>query len=328
MRKDSFLTLTALALILTLGGCSKSDDPSTSDDGAIHFGVTSNSRATIEGTEFADDAQFAVWGWRTLTDEPSEPVNVFDKTVVTKVVTESGSTWGYDGKRYWVPGYTYNFHAVYPVFPAEEGQPTADVAPDGTITVIGFDCSATGDAAIDLMTSSSASIPCTEESTPGTVALQFSHELARLKFTVKVEDEVTATVTGAKLYGVVYQGDYSSANKPVWTLGTSYSETNTTFVYNPTNPQPLTTDGINVFPDILIIPDEDIEDAIFELTYYYDEYSQVPVTKKIKVKTTSIPGWTKGQSYSYTVTIGPNNIQFQPVVTPWNTSTGGIITVE
>lgn len=324
MRKDSLLTLTALALVLTLGGCSKDDDAVTGNDGIIRFGVSEfpESRAAINSADdFKIGNAFDVWGY--YTSPTAGKIDVFKGENGSGIpVTKSNTGWGYaGGDRYWVKEMPYTFYAVYP---SELGKLSED---GNTITIDNFNCSATGDDAIDLMTANT-NISYSTEQSPQPVALQFSHELARLKFTVKVENEVTATVTGAKLYGVVYQGNYSSANKTAWTPVASYSESNTTFVYNPTNPQPLTTDGINVFPDILIIPNEDIEDAIFELTYYYDEYSQVPVTKKIKVKTTSIPGWTKGQSYSYMVTIGPNNIQFQPVVTPWNTSTGGIITVE
>lgn len=273
----------------------------------IGFG-TSVSRAAVN--DVTGISSFSVWGGYDGTN------NLFEKTTVTKDGLYEGDA------RYWIPNKTFNFYAVHPVID------NVTVDDLGQITITGFDCSATGTAAIDLMTAENIGIEYIDE-TPGPVEMRFSHKLSRLKFTVKAENDVTATVTNAKLYGVIYKGDYSSENGDTWSNTERYTETTTTFKYEPTDPQPLTTTGIeNIFSDILIIPDSDIEGTILELTYFYDDYSISPVTKRINVKTNQIPGWEKGQNYSYTVTIGPNNIQFQPIVTPWNHSTGGIITVN
>lgn len=270
----------------------------------IEFGSSVSRAAVNVATEMSS---FSVWGGYDGTN------NLFEKTTVTKDGAYEGGT------RYWVPDKTFNFYAVHPVIE------NVTVDNSGQISITGFDCSATGTDAIDLMTASRTGM---DGSNPTTVSMQFSHKLSRLKFTVKAEDGVTATVTKAKLYGVIYKGDYSSTND-TWSNTYKYTETTTTFNYEPENPQPLTTTGIeNIFTDILIIPNGNIEETIFELTYFYDEYNQIPVTKRINVKTDQIPGWEKGKNYSYTVTIGPNNIQFQPIVTPWNYSTGGIITVD
>lgn len=271
----------------------------------IELGL-SVSRAVVNNA--AEMSSFSVWGGYDETN------NLFEKTTVTKNGEYEGGT------RYWIPNKTFNFYAVHPVID------NVTVDDSGQISITDFDCFAVGNGAVDLMTASRTGII---GSSPIKVLMQFSHKLSRLKFNVKAEEGVTVTVAKAKLYGVIYKGDYSSADNDTWLNTEKCTETKTSFKYEPSDPQSMTTTGIeNIFSDILIIPDSDIEDAILELTYFYDDYSESPVTKKINVKTNQIQGWEKGKNYSYTVTIGPNNIQFYPIVTPWNHSTGGIITVE
>lgn len=297
--------------------CTTNEILSPNEAPSIDFNASPLSRGVINSSN--DMTDFSVWGWyHPIDDTSTEPTQVFDATTVS----QKGNGWKYDNPQRWKKGNSYDFYAVYP-----STLQNIEVS-EGNIKVSDFDCSATGAKAIDLMTAENIGIEYIDE-TPGPVKMWFSHKLSRLKFTVKAEDEITVTVTNAKLYGVIYKGDYSSENGDTWSNIERYTETTTTFKYEPENPQPLTTTGIeNIFSDILIIPNNDIEGAILELTYYYDEYNKLPVTKRINVKTNQIPGWEKGKNYSYTVTIGPNNIQFQPIVTPWNYSTGGIITVE
>ena len=283
------------------------------DNYAIDFSSTT-SRAAIQD-DFPQGSSFSVWGW--YVNQNLQTNNVFDNTEVK--LTESG--WGYIGTQYWNPNSTYSFYAVHP-------SKIGSVSSDGVVKIEGFDCSATGDNAVDLMTATSANISYTG-GTMDPVNLEFAHELSSIKFNVKVQDGLSATVTEAKLYGVNYKGDYDSSKNPVWQNTIINNANDTKFIYSPENPQPLTAEGIpNIFSDILIIPNDDIENVVFQLTYYYDEYSEMPLVKNIAVKQTNIPSWLKGQVYNYTATIGPNNIQFKPVVTPWGQSTGGIITVE
>ena len=317
MKRISMKTTFGLAVALLTTACTNElADKSANGTKTISFQIPqTEARAAVNN---ADDMAngFEVWGW--YKNETSGPHNVFNGVTVSK---KNGS-WGYDEQQYWSPGYTYNFYGVYPTDLQD-----VTVSSAGKIEVKNFDCSATGNAAIDLMTATSE--PNLSGDAAPTVEMNFGHELSRLKFTVKAEDGVTATVTNAKLYGVIYKADYSSSDNTC-TNPYKYSDTNTKFTYtSDETPQPLPSEGIdNLFSDILIIPNDNLEGVVFELTYYYDEYSQVPTTKKIMVKTDLTPNWEKGKNYTYTVTIGPNNIQFQPIVTPWNHSTGGIITVE
>lgn len=299
--KVTLRTIVGLLSSAVMVSCSNvNDDPSISQT-PIDFGTTV-SRAAIDSEK--DISSYSVWGGYDKEN------NLFKKTTVYNNGTYEGGT------RYWVPNKTFNFYAVHPVLE------NVNVEDNGNITINSFDCSATGGAAVDLMT---ATAPNLSGDGAPIVEINFSHELSRLKFTVKAEDGVTATVTNAKLYGVIYKADFAkSGQNTTWENPETYDEINTQFKSE--TPQSLPID--NIFSDILIIPDDNLDEVIFELTYYFDENSQSQTTKKIMVKTNSTPSWEKGKNYSYTVTIGPTSIQFQPVVTPWNHSTGGIITVE
>lgn len=316
--KSSDIKILSLLSLGLFASCSTTViDEKPVENYAIDFAEVST-RAAIDGS-FSIGDSYSVWGWYVVNSSGVQN-NVFDKTEVKY----DGTSWKYDVTKYWSPDCTYSFYAVYP------HSVDSNCTEDGKITIDGFDASTTGEGAIDLMTSKNVvTVNTSAVITPSAVQIPLSHELARIIFAVKAEDGLTVTLTKAKLYGVVYKGDYNSGETPVWTNLQTYYSNDTKFVYAPSSPSPLTQEGIDdVFSDILIIPNEDIEGVIFEITYFYDEFSYVPVTKKISVKHSSIPGWEKGKSYRYTVTIGPNNIQFEPVVTPWNYSTGGIITVE
>lgn len=132
--------LSGAALILTAASCTStlSDEPAT-DARAISFTPAAETRAAVEG-DFPNGSSFSVWGWYSTDSQITN--NVFDGETVTK----SGGAWTYTGgTQYWISEMTYNFYGVYP-------ENVGSCEADGTITVTNFDCSATGDAAVDLMT--------------------------------------------------------------------------------------------------------------------------------------------------------------------------------
>lgn len=317
MRKDSFLMLSVLVLTLGIGGCSKDDGNVVGDSREISFGITSVTRAVIDGENFADGSSFCVWGWRQLGTD-GIPVNVFDKTPVTY----SGGKWEYEGKRYWVPEYTYDFYAVYPEFPAAgaEGQTTAaSVASNGAITVTGFDCSKTGTEAVDLMTASKTGIHYTEEQPVQPVPLVFSHELSRLKFTVMSEGS-RVQIEQISIVNVGYKGTFISPDS--WTV-TEFSTESTPFSRTMFEVNPGET-GVDVFGDILLLPAtaDQLKNAKLKLTYRY-EYNGTTgklLSKKISLATPAVQSWDKGQSYNYklSIPVQSEDLKLNVTVLPWN----------
>lgn len=193
-------TLGALSLLLplTVASCTStlSDEPTT-DIRAISFMPTAETRAAVTGTSLPDGSSFSVWG-----GYDNDATNVFKG----ETVTEENNVWTYgDDYRYWIAGKTYNFYAVYPT------DVKANVSSEGTITVTDFDCSQTGDAAVDLMTATATG----NGSNPAPVALTFNHELARVNIIVTSEGDAV-NISNAQLYGISHKG---SLNGNEWDFG-------------------------------------------------------------------------------------------------------------
>ena len=195
-------------LVFVLGACSSSDEPAADPSVPVGFSVQTETRAAVTGTTLPDGSLFKVWGGY-------DGNNVFDGREVTK--TASGCT--YTGTEYWVPGKTYNFHAVYPAeLPAEA---TLTVAGDGTVSVSNFDCSDTGNEAVDLMTASAPDIKADEiiASQNPVVELTFSHLLSHISFAFEnqLTGGYTAEVTDIS-FSIQVKGDYNSSTEPSpWT---------------------------------------------------------------------------------------------------------------
>lgn len=193
-------------LVFVLGACSSSDEPAADPSVPVGFSVQTETRAAVTGTTLPDGSLFKVWGGY-------DGNNVFDGREVTK--TASGCT--YTGTEYWVPGKTYNFHAVYPAeLPAGA---TLTVAGDGTVSVSNIDCSATGDAAVDLMTASAPDIKADEIiASQNPVELTFSHLLSHISFVFdnQLTGGYAAEVTDIS-FSIQVKGNYISTEASPWT---------------------------------------------------------------------------------------------------------------
>lgn len=313
MRNNSIIIFAVIVSAFYMTGCIKSESLDHNTEEVVCFSAGANSRAAIDGTTFEDGSQFSVWGWRKLTDGGTESVNVFDKTSVTN----STDGWTYDGVRYWIPGWTYDFYAVHPVFP--DGGPLASVASDGTISVTDFDCSKTGAQAIDLMTARNTGITYNGGDTPpAPVDLKFGHELAKLNFVVKSENTI-ATITGFKVYGVDYKGKLSkNSTTATWTDQVPCTEIDTPFSIT----QELdlnNTDGWerNVFGDLLLIPDNDLTGAYLKIEYMYPGETTVRISE-VGLKTVQTPTWEAGKNYKYSLTIEGGSLSINVTVIDWD----------
>lgn len=278
-----------IGLVVALAACTTADEPGTDTSVSIGFSPQAETRAVVSGNALPDDGKFKVWGGYNGN-------NVFEGRVVTYTVA-SGCT--YLGTEYWVPGQTYNFYAIYPAeLPAET------VVKEGTITVTGFDCSKTGTEAVDLMTATATGVVADKMiSSSSSVELHFQHALARVTCKVAVvKSEVT--VNSLRLYGVGYQGNYSSASTPSWSVtetctadGTPFA-TDASFTLTPTN-----TSQENVLGDLLLLP-QDLQNgaACFVLAYRHNGLAADDPDRTVTVPLPAIT-WEAGSSYNYTLTI-------------------------
>ena len=281
-------------LVFVLGACSSSDEPAADPSVPVGFSVQTETRAAVTGTTLPDGSLFKVWGGY-------DGNNVFDGREVTK--TASGCT--YTGTEYWVPGKTYNFHAVYPAeLPAEA---TLTVDGDGTVSVSNFDCSATGDAAVDLMTASAPDIEADKIiASQNPVELTFSHLLSHISFVF--DNQLTgyvAEVTDIS-FSIQVKGDYNSSTEPSpWTNLSPGAIT----LYPAADPLTVANERSVTSDPALVIPQGNTGvDVTFTVTIREiideDTGSTMTVVKRFTSPLATTDGeWKMGQRYEYKATL-------------------------
>lgn len=276
-------TMSLVVILLLTAACTDELNDRPADTGrAIAFTPAAETRAAVEGSALPSGSSFSVWGWYGTGNKINK--NVFDNITVT----ESDGTWGYTGgTQYWIPGMTYNFYGVYPA------SVTASVTNDGIITVEGFDCS----EAVDLMTATATGL---SGDAAQTVAMEFRHELARVKVSVESNG---VTVDEMKVYGVGYKGNFSSGVPSKWTV-TGTAEENTTPLSGETE------------LDMLLLPTTDLTNAKLKVTYHYG--NDASATRTDDASLAIAEGWTAGQQYHYKVSIVAGKLTITVTVVDWN----------
>ena len=298
--------LLAPALLLAACATETTDNGLPEGSGrAIAFHAP-QTRAAIEGTDGM--SAFSVWGWYTPGADAQTPAQVFNAKEVTKA---AGGNWTYDQLQYWIGGKTYDFYAVHPA-----GQSDVEVSADGQIAITGFDASATGADAIDLMTASRTDM---SGDSPQAVAFTFRHLLARVNIQV-IGEGGTATITDARLSGIHASGDYDSHNATTpWTLAA------TTHDFTAAG-KTATSIPSSLFGDLLL-PPQAVDGFSLSVTYQFA--AGASDTKTLSLPADVISRWEAGQSYTYTLTLTSNYISFAvPEVNEWGEASGGIIIVD
>lgn len=276
------------AIALIAAACTQTDDE-TPQGRAISFRPAAETRAAVDANKTGME-DFLVWGGYTGQQ-------LFEG----ETVHPSGSYEG--GTRYWVPG-NWNFYAIHPKA-ALDGKVAFD---NGTFTVTGFDASKTGDDAVDLMT---ASTPITysesEGSNPPTsVGLTFHHELARVKISLTANG---ATVDDLRIYGVGYEGKFTSNAVPKWELTTVSTAEDTPF-----SKQNLGQDG-EVF-DLLLPTDADLSDAMLKVSYHYG--SEASASRSDETELAITGGWAAGKQYHYKASIASGSLNIKVTIAEWD----------
>lgn len=307
MMKQNIFSLTLLLGSLLTGGCVSTVDEPVADAAPISF-ATTMTRAAVDANKDGMES-FLVWGGFDSQN------NLFN----AETVTPAGH---YQGTRYWVPGATHNFYAFHPASLKDK----ASCADDGVITVTDFDTSQKrGTEAIDLMTARQTGISYKVENPPSPVDLTFSHELSRVRFTISTDAKVT--ITGVKLWGVAYKGDFTSNSATPWSNLIRATENETPFSQpdvfeleaNGKRHLLAGTPGTNDnYGDLLFIPQSIDESVIFSMTWIYDNGTRKTVNVPLPQAGPAL--WEKGKSYHYQATIPSptTDITFTVTITDWN----------
>ena len=292
------LFLPALLLAGFVVSCTATDVLPDAGTPSIDFGTPALTRGVV--TSDADMDAFDVWGWYKPTEgsETATDTQVFNATPVTK----KGDSWKYDNPQRWQSGKTYRFYAVYPSSGAtNKGYESASYDKDGNLAITNFDCT----KGVDLMTASQNCVAdeMVENATP--VTFTFKHLLARVTCKVAVVNS-EVTVKSLRLYDVGYQGDYSSAPTPSWSVTKTCTADGTPFATAPGASFRLTptdTSRENVLGDLLLLP-QDLQNgaACFVLAYRHNGLAAGDPDRSVTVPLPAIT-WKAGSSYNYTLTI-------------------------
>lgn len=320
MKHGFWTVLTAGVLAAGMAGCVKSETDAGDGvvPGAIDFGVSSESRAVINSS--ADMAEFHVWAYL----DGLSPV--FTKQLVTK---ENGR-WVYEPLKLWEEG-QYVFGAFYPVDLKTDRLSLQmmiqkDGGTEGGIAINHFLCTEGKD---DLLTASHAR---KYDGTNGeTVELDFKHLLSKVSIEAKAAGtEQDVVVHSVEFSGMAMVGTYRYDNGVYEPDGTWNAWRNQQGAVigdfkEEANISSLPSNGasVSLLTDLLLIPQSVTAD--FKVTL------DCTVDGVRKTLTASLPtqlAWEEGKAYRYTLTVRGDYITFEVNVVPWNTSTGGIITVE
>ena len=286
------------------GGCSSVTVGEVGDgmtEGAIGF-TSGMTKAAV--TDVSEMENIRVWG--TYTKDGSS-ADVFG--TAGQEVHYAGGAWTYSPVRYWILGAEYAFHAVHP-----EGVAGVTVG-DGGIEIKGFDAT----QGHDLMAATAKGIRYDEVSAIQPVSLTFEHLLARVNIVGMVTGGGQMHVQKIDFTGMKETGDYGADGWTGLQEGGGFSKTG--FTLN-------SAAGTDIFGDMLMIP-QAVAGLEISMTYTEnDETEEQQVSYPLPAG--EVAAWEAGRSYRYTFTVdvAGNIIFMKPVVTDWNTATGGIVTVE
>ena len=286
------------------GGCSSvtvGEAGNGMTEGAIGF-TSGMTKAAV--TDVSEMENIRVWG--TYTKDGSS-ADVFG--TAGQEVHYAGGAWTYSPVRYWILGAEYAFHAMHPA------EVTGVTVGNGGIEIKGFDAT----AGHDLMAATASGISYAEVSAIQPVSLTFKHLLARVNIVGMVTGGGQMHVQEIAFTGMAEQGNYEAGGGKDLQDGTGFTDTE--FTLN-------SAAGTDIFGDLLMIP-QPVEEFEVSITYTENEEMEVR-TVTYPLPAGEVGEWEAGKSYRYTFTVdvAGNIIFMKPVVTDWNTATGGIVTVE
>lgn len=288
------------------GGCSSvtvGEAGNGMTEGAIGF-TSGMTKAAV--TDVSEMKNIRVWGTYTRDGASTE---VFD--TAGQEVHYAGGAWTYSPVRYWVMGAEYAFHAVHPA------EVTGVTVRNGGIEIEGFDAT----KGHDLMAATASDISYAEVSKIQPVALNFKHLLARVNIVGVVTGGGRLNVKKITFSGMPKEGNYSNGK---WEIGGSEG------VVAKEDITLNSAAGTDIFGDMLMIP-QAVAGLEISMTYTENDKTEAQTqTVTYPLPAGEVAEWEAGRSYRYTFTVdvAGNIIFMKPVVTEWNTATGGIVTVE
>lgn len=320
----------SLVLCFTIQGCDKEIDESETpvDDNTIGFNAgVEKSRAVVGSiSDVQDNGGFSVWGSYANSDGTLQKVFNGDN------VYWSNNTWTYDATKYWNPGKTYNFFAVYP-----KAQNTVSLSDDGESYKLTFQLPAKAD--VDLLAAtSSITAEKDKEGNFSVVAFRFDHILSKININIQkngANDKDKVIVRSVSVNNINKSGSYNS-KVGTWndfTIGSFSSSNNLNIELGVDDNGDCVS--VPVISNLLLIPQKIEEESIqLSITYSIQDDKSIDLyTADAFIPNTNIDEWEKQKAYTYNVILGEakNNILFGvPEVQDWirEKQVGGSVMIQ
>lgn len=181
------------------------------------------------------------------------------------------------------------------------------------------------------------------------VTLNFKHALSSIVFQAKTDEDYSLndtkisisniTLTNVNSVGTFNQNlDDSQTNPQTYVIDmtdlTNYTRewsalgTPTNYVAHDEGKVPLTTTAKYLYngsasadantTDLMLLPQEILANAKVVVSYYIDNGTiEIPQVSEVNLKTALVGEWLRGYRYTYVLTIGLDEITFEPKVAPW-----------
>ena len=328
-----------LGTAILLLSCTKTEImQQESGDGAITF-TNVGTKAPVESFKAGDS--FSVWGWReTETEAGDAQYAVFD---ATEVSTADGTDWGYSGLQYWLPACTYSFYALYPAVQDLKEGVSAGCTSAGKVTVSGFDASAIGPDAVDLMTASRTGMHTQYGSTsPSPVDFTFTHALTRIRFAVKLSEDIPAgykvSVSALRLTAYLKGNmEYDVQTGTSWDPDEKYGMIYLSAGNGALKQDKIISDGTNADPvtissvgyELLMIPQKMSEYHGIAIDYKVENDVEPEnsgywaIDNDATVGLSSQAAWEPGESLTYSIIISNQSVSVQLSVGDWEDGNSG-----
>lgn len=332
-----FYVTAAIAASLLATGCQKTyviDEVRTPIGFSTEVGK--QTKAIIDGTLYNEEP----FGVFTYGKQSSTTTTIMDNIKIRKYTEDS--EWRADGdtKYYWPndPTTKLSFYAYSPYSKADGAvgmkknpsyvEPAGENA--GGIKIEGY---VHADQTLDFMTASAEDRTFKEPDgagvtpvTEGTVKLQFKHQLTQLVFAVKKAADyngITMELVSIKLDKI---GNTATFENGKWGTPSTYSGTynidysavtDKTF----TKTGAVTSKGMTVIPQSLRASEQSNPGQRMTIVYEISGtgVAKETVTKTVDLYTQNLTKWEPNQKITYNISIGMQEILFNPSVSTWTT---------
>ena len=308
------LSLTMLALVPLLSGCTAADsaDASWEDGTAVYFRTTASdmTRAVVGGT-FTDDETFRVFatsesgGTRQVFIPDDGTSNVVSYGLVIPDASYNSAYYGMRGWHtqtpyYWNDEDTYNFYAVHP---ASAPNITASEGDNYTTVALSYEVPAT--AGQDLLYATKVG---ERRNTVG-VALTFHHALCRVTIGKTEENGVTLLLNSITLKNIKHSGTFNFGTA-AWTADNGICD----YSYG------TTLDG-----ELLLLPQTLADNALITVSYKIlaedGSYVQGSENEWAEKDIVLSGEWLADRTYHYSLTAN-FDIRLSVSIDPWSEGVG------